>query len=1754
MKYFKLLVAVFAAYVSLFGAILQATPLDVSTPRFGVPPNIVTNSNRPMLMLAASKDHTLFGPVYTDYEDLEGDGNINTTFSPGFEYYGYFDPKKCYLYQNSRFEPSAYATFAGAATTAVNGGSINETTFTVTSHGSGTFTEGMAITWDGAPTNIYIVEQLSGTAGGAGTYRLNTEVDEVSSATIYGVSSKYTCGGSGQWSGNFLNWATTSRLDVVRKMLYGGKRSTDEAGLTVLERANLSQDSHSFTKYYPGADIRNYTPFSAADLGNKGLTICNRSDTKGEGGNPMMRLAKGNFRLWSTVEGVVCNWSGNNFGDKTNTQFSAADAGRGVFVHPSGSPTSGTHGATYSGNGPDLIVRVKVCDPAFLSDKERCQAFPPDSTTAYKPYGLFQEFGFSQTSGSAARAEFGVITGSYDKNLTAGALRKNMGDFADEINTSTGVFCHATSSGCSSTTSDGRTTGNGAIKAFDSIVLYGASSGNYTGSNVQLPSEMADGTLSAWGNPVGEMVVQALQYYAGNASSNPTSTTNDSAKGLPVLAWTDPLSNSNTTRKGLYGNSICRPMYVMALSSSATSFDGQADTPFATLPNRASGTLASYTNIVGAAEGLNSSTRSVGSVSGGFGETCAAKTIGNLSDVSGICPDAPGVGGTYQVAGAALYGNTSKIRTITTPPLDLGTVQDALKVKTMAASLSGGSSRIEIRIPTKPPAAPKYVYITPEGLWASNSNAKKMPGALLTFNSIYSTLTTANYTTYPTTGYAANATVQTGTFVVTWNDSLFGGDYDMDITGLIRFDVIAPPSGQTAFRLKVTTDIWNVGAGWTGSHGFSIIGVTKEDGTDANGRYLTHRHLTSDSIMSGSTGYLCANTDYRAGGYTHTLGTANNTATLFNGIHAVAAGLRHCDTSSAWNVARTDAYLVKSHFLMVGAQNVILNDPLWYAAKYGSFASSTKNANGTYTEVALPASTEAWDRLSVNNIDGSVLTGSDGIPDGYFLARKPNILEEQLRTALEAIAKNSNAAPAVSSSQLISEGLKYVAKFDSTTVDGNIEAYKVDRLGYFEPNPSWRAGQLLRARASRIPDGDRGESRQIITNFGNATGGVSFRWSSLPSGYQTQMTTSSTNRLSTTNAGYVVDYMRGDQRKEAAVTGLRVRGDNLMGPVINATPWIQDRPIANFSESNFPGYRAFAIANKARDKLLWVSANDGMLHAFNPKADTAADGGSEVFAFVPGVLANRLAEIPLQRGTTGRTRLNNANFTSDASETQPQGTVWPYVDGSPFTGDVCNPCTGTPAWKTYAFTSLGRGAKALVALDVTNVSNLAVAETNGLASSIFKWQFTSDDDSDLGYIVNDVSTNAASGQAAPIVKLNNGKFAIAVGNGQKSTNGKAALFLLFVEGPISANWTGQYVKIIAEAGPNNGLSAPNWIDTDGNGTADYLYAGDLKGNMWKFDVSSNTPGDWGIAYKSGTVNKPLVTAKDGANALAITTAPEIMFPPFDGQVIAFGTGNAFESTDFPNAGRVQKIYGVWDRPDFAVSGGRALPTDLTTLVSRTYQRQTSGAVNVIVADAIDWTTKDGWYFSLPDSSEMVLSDPVMRAGVLTFTSVRPKAAGLDVCSDTPNVALYAIDPITGKAEKNLLGTTVTTTTEIVNGSPTTVEKTLLNSGKEILDQKVRTVNDRTMRDFTLECRSGDANCHCEGTICNKTVSCQSGAPGCTCTTVAGVETCWAYATTATCLPGQSSMRVIGQGTDATLCYNANARVQWREIPGLRTDR
>lgn len=1577
----------------------QVTPYTSNAIQ-AIPPNIAGRDFPAMMMLAASRDHTLFGPMYTDYEDLTGSGRINPTYVPTFEYYGYFDPSKCYGYDGSKFVPKAIRH---------------------------------AKNW------------CSGVAGG-------------------------------RWSGNFLNWASMSRIDVVRKMLYGGSRFVDEPNSTVLQTALLGSDAHAFAKYYRGEDIALYTPFTTKHLVDAngayvGLTTCAMSyapsddkldPTLPQYGVPTLRMVKGNYLLWSTSAMRVCQWrpvedpfaaANNNhwFGTKL-VQYFKRDAAiansdlagtpdhgaispfPNIFTLP---PAVTEDGLTFVSD-KGLHLRVRACVDGLVG-KENCKRFEYDEAGqkkySLKPVGILQDYGWASSAGDHARAEFGLISGSYDKPLSGGVLRKNVGNLNDEINPD-GTFCHLVadtkkSPDCSAT--------GGLIKSFDAFRLFAAGLQqrySKTGFTWLQPSELeADqARFPSWGNPVGEMLLQALSYFAGKGVPAGLADGYDAKEvGLPSSSWVDPFNDAlpvvgagKQNRRAIYGRSVCRPLNMLAISSSALSFDRDA-AAYNQLPNTGGKSLADFTNAVGVSEGINGSIRSVAKVDGGWGFDCSGKQVTLLSDVTGVCPEAPATQGGFMAAGAALYGNTRAVRSVDGDSTDLPDYPSkadlpkdlpayALRVKTLAAAMGGGVARIEVVHPTTGAVA----YITPASMWKAST--KLISGALLTIKLL-------NSESDPITKKTIAAS-----YVVTWNDAQFGGDYDMDIVGYLSYRI----DGNL---IKVTSDILNVDAGMPGSHGFSIVGAVSNPGLhithSANGLdYGDCADLKGKPEFALRCGFKDAGMPTMAQAQTATYDNWN-WPTTFNGEKV---GFGYVETATT-----------KVFTFDPAAKGAVLQDPLWYAAKYGSF---------TTGETSFASAFDFAGKLPK----------ADAPSDGYFLARDPAKLELGLRRALDKLLAAGNSTPAVSTAQLISTSLKYVAEFDAKAQTGTVKAYGLTK-GQFNTDPSFELGQKL-TDASR-PD----DKRQVITDDG--INGVAFTVSALSNSSNAALT--SYRQALAAGQGNdawmeMVSYARGGTAPE----GLRPRLSNVMGPIVNATPWLQRGALLRTTDVDLPSdwasYRDFAVdrAGKSNQDILWVASNDSMLHAFNAK------DGSPVMSYLPSQLV-------------GGYRAAHLATNSEVTAT---------LDGSPFTGDVYV----SGAWHTYLFSSLGRGGKGVFALDVTDTSNQALNQIR--AASVFKWNFTEQDDADLGYILIDPVIHRASGQPSNIVRTNDGKFRLLLPNGYGSSSGRAVVFLLDLAGRDGSDgWKGRYHSLVPLADDSdNGMMGATWVDIDNNGTADWIYATDLKGRLWKFDVSSSDPSKWRSSFvdaKSQSV--PMYEARSGANGdgqpLAITTSPVVTYPGLGGVMIGFGTGKAITSSDFPRTDLTQRMYMIWDKGNYAADlsapsakDKRKLPSHVTLLGRQLVRNEETQQVTIKADDSsnvseLDWLVHDGWYLDFPvaakqevGTGEMILSTPVVRSGIVFFTSVRPQT-DQDLCQTAPIAAIYAVAPVSGKAVKGLLPGVDTI-------------------GMLIGDSKILVVSDQTSE-------TND--------------------------------------------PTQETLRVIRRDGDMKLYPSASSgRIQWRVVPGLKT--
>src|SRR6185437_8571887 len=235
---------------------IPATTKQNSETAYDLQPVINSTTVPPLVLLVMSRDEQLYNKAYTDYTDLhqgeDGDpGTINSTYDDTFDYAGYFDPNLCYTYNSGTKGYSATSPGVQA--------------------GNGVFT---------------------------------------ADAQASGTNSHSCSSAKSEWSGNFLNWLTMTRLDIVRQVLYGGLRSIDTATQTVLERAAVPNDLHAWVKVYAGSDVASFTPFSY--VSGSAVSFCNASIYNSSGvpsTGPLMRVVRGNYSEWSATQDSQCNWN-----------------------------------------------------------------------------------------------------------------------------------------------------------------------------------------------------------------------------------------------------------------------------------------------------------------------------------------------------------------------------------------------------------------------------------------------------------------------------------------------------------------------------------------------------------------------------------------------------------------------------------------------------------------------------------------------------------------------------------------------------------------------------------------------------------------------------------------------------------------------------------------------------------------------------------------------------------------------------------------------------------------------------------------------------------------------------------------------------------------------------------------------------------------------------------------------------------------------------------------------------------------------------------------------------------------------------------------------------------------------------------------------------------------------------------------------------------------------------------------------------
>ncbi len=566
---------------------------------------------------------------------------------------------------------------------------------------------------------------------------------------------------------------------------------------------------------------------------------------------------------------------------------------------------------------------------------------------------------------------------------------------------------------------------------------------------------------------------------------------------------------------------------------------------------------------------------------------------------------------------------------------------------------------------------------------------------------------------------------------------------------------------------------------------------------------------------------------------------------------------------------------------------------------------------------------------------------------------------------------------ASSSSRLRTDGFAYVAGFNSERWSGDMGAYTIAAgTNVVSSSPTWTAASQLDAAGFNVAN------RLVLTFNPQATpnpAGVSFLFANLSTAQQSAIRGGTTDTVAVgTNR---VNYLRGDRTQETQNGGTMRRRDSRLGDIVNSNIWHTGRPLRMSFEHT--GHAAFRSTYANRTAVLYVGANDGMLHAFN------AATGQELMAYVPqAAYAN----------------LRNYTLTNYGHRF--------FVDGHPFTGDVDTSSSGTgngatPTWRTMLISGLGGGGKGYFILDVTNPVTFASLPSTFAASGVVLDK-TDGADADIGHIYSLPVVDAVTGtRSEQIVKLNNGRWAVVMGNGVNSTNERPVLLIQYLDG------SRELLKIIANStnGQSNGLSAPRLVDVNGDGKMDIAYAGDLQGNLWKFNLTHTTDSLWGVSNWSGgtttcknaTNCSPLYVAQDASATPArqpITSAPLWLAHPLGGVQVLFGTGRNLQEVDRTNTS-TQTIYSVWDKSTYSFPSGVLTSVDsgnITTGRAALVQQTVTGAVtstasgaetatdyyntsqNNVAYSRADAAARRGWYLDLPASRERVLANPQLFEG------------------------------------------------------------------------------------------------------------------------------------------------------------------------------
>jgi Tfp pilus tip-associated adhesin PilY1 len=672
----------------------------------------------------------------------------------------------------------------------------------------------------------------------------------------------------------------------------------------------------------------------------------------------------------------------------------------------------------------------------------------------------------------------------------------------------------------------------------------------------------------------------------------------------------------------------------------------------------------------------------------------------------------------------------------------------------------------------------------------------------------------------------------------------------------------------------------------------------------------------------------------------------------------------------------------------------------------------------------------------------------------FFSASNPQELVDGMAEIIGDIRDPaSGASVSVNGEELGADTVLYQARYISGEWIGEVLAFPIDQTTGAVLNAE---DQVLWNSADKLERlGVTWDNRRILTYDGTTVGGIKFRYGELTAAQQ--------DALKEADWGLGLDQ---DQQAERILEYVRGRSDNIgalnfryrtkkLGDIVHSAPVLVGQTQAadgDFIDNDDDG--VVDETGELKGATIFAGGNDGMLHAFD------AQNGWERFAYVPNLV------------------MENLRYLKDVDYSHKF-----YVDLTPYVKEIELIKESLPnERKTYLVGGLGKGGKGYYSLllrhrtesspytwtDVMNVDNFndGSSEDNLIAAQIVQWEYPRADTALDGMDNNGDGTTDEAGETDPdigysfsqafIVKTNSTnadhQWVVIFGNGYSSIGAKAVLYILDLNGVIIR-------KIDTGVSGNNGLSTPSIVDVNNDQQVDYVYAGDLQGNMWKFDLTADDAAKWGSAYGVDADDDDIIDAAYGdtpqpliATGQPITAKPDVMRHCTGyGYMVVFGTGKFLHNDDRADLSQ-QTIYGIWDYGDDADDGEylgffdpNVTPAlsnqgDAVTLLEQTIvdTRTIGGHVYRTFSDnSTDWptvtdtdapvagvdpnpnpTAHAGWYVDFPNPApspydyegERVIKGVQIRDGRAIVISFIPDTSP---CSGGGNSFLYIIDACDG---------------------------------------------------------------------------------------------------------------------------------------------